>query len=398
MALRYVGITRNGEKIKGEFLGTKEELVRLLQKDKILLVSVEESKRVLKKGKYTIGDFASDIEELSYLVSSGLPIDKAIQTLMKNLRKESSLKIWEGILSEIRQGKQLSLAIKTVFDRHNLYISRFYINIISVGEEVGNISSALKDVSEHLQFRMEIIKETKAALSYPLFVLTVSIIAVFFIAYFILPKFATIFTAKDLQSVPLISLIFIEFGQFVHQNPALVIFGFFSFVGLVFSLFSFPKTKGLVMEIFQQLPFVKDIALELHIANICVSLGTMIEGGVDIAKAMRLTSDVVSHKRLKDIVRETAEGLKKGLKISDIWSKYEIIPADVVSLVFVGENSAKLGEIFKKLGKRHLDDFKVKVSKAVTFLEPITIVLLGLFIGLVVVSIMLAVLSLTNVS
>ena len=101
---------------------------------------------------------------------------------------------------------------------------------------------------------------------------------------------------------------------------------------------------------------------------------------------------------MKNIVLQTAENVKRGIKISDTWSKYSIIPDDVVSLVAVGESSATLGEVFSKLGEKHLEDFKVKISRAMVFLEPAMIVMLGVFIGLIVVSIMLAVLSLTNVS
>ncbi len=398
MILQYKGITKSGEKITGEFLGTKEELIKSLQKEGILLISATQNKRKLKGGKYTLTDFSSDIEELSYLVASGLQINKAISTLIKNLKKKTSIDLWEDVLSEIRKGKQLSIAIKKALEKHNIKIGDFYINIISVGEEVGNIQDSLKDVSRHLQFKTGIIKDTISALTYPAFLIFVSIAAIFFIAYFILPRFATIFTPKDLQHVPALSRTFIQFGQFVHNNAGAVLFSFFMFIALIFIAFSNDKLRGVIIEASQKLPFIRDIALEIHIANICSSIGVMLKGGVDVAKAIRLAGKIVSHKNLKNIMQETADGLRKGLKISDVWSKYNIIPDDVISLVAVGESSATLPEVFDKLGNRHLDNFKTKVAKAMTFLEPAMIVVLGVFIGIIVVSIMLAVLSLTNVS
>ncbi len=398
MSLQYTGINKNGEKISGEFLGTKEDLALFLQKENILLISVFESKKKLKHGKYTLADFSSDIEELSYLVASGLQINKAIYTLIKNLKKDSSIKLWEDILSEIRKGKQLSMAIKKALERQKISIGDFYINIISVGEEVGNIQDSLKDVSKHLQFRMGIIKDTVSALTYPAFLIFVSIAAIFFIAYFILPRFATIFTPKDLSHVPALSRTFIEFGQFVHHNASGVLFVFFMFIVFIFMIFSFDKSKRIMIIFVQKLPIIKNIVLEIQIANLCSSIGAMLEGGIDIAKAVKLAKKIVANQSLENIMEETVEGLKKGIKISDTWSKYSIIPDDVISLVAVGENSATLGEVFTKLGLRHLENFKSKVAKAMTFLEPAMIVILGIFIGVIVVSIMLAVLSLTNVS
>ncbi len=398
MVLEYVGVTKSGEKIRGEFLGTKEELIRSLQKEGIFVISIQESKRKKKGGKYTLEDFASEIEELSYLVGSGLQIDKAISTLIKNSKKTTSIEMWEAVLGELKSGKQLSMSIKEVLSKKKIPISDFYINILSVGEEVGNLQSALKDVSKHLQFRLKIKRDTISALGYPIFLVFVSIAAIFFVAYFILPRFSSIFTPKEFENLPTLSKLFIGFGMFVHNNMGMVLSLFFMFIALIVLLFSLDKPRKIISDFFQGLPFVRDIAIEFHIANLCSSLGAMLEGGVDIGRAMRLAAKVVDHKTLKNIVLQTAESIKKGIKISDNWAKYSIIPDDVISLVAVGENSATLGEVFSKLGERHLENFKIKISRAMVFLEPAMIVLLGVFIGLIVVSIMLAVLSLTNVS
>ncbi len=398
MLLQYNGLAKGGEKISGEFLGTKEELVGKMQTEGILLTAVSEKKRRLKDGRYRLSDFAKDIEELSYLVSSGLQIDKAIVALIKNLKKKTAIHLWEEILSGIRGGRQFSSSIQNASEKQNFAISDFYINIISVGEEVGNIQAALKDVSEHLQFRDAIAKETVSALAYPAFLIMISLAAIFFIAYFILPRFATIFTAKEMQQIPTISRLLIEFGQFIHNNSALVLsFSFFIIISISM-LFSLDKPRRIVLEAMQKLPLIKGIALELQIANLCSSIGVMLEGGVDIGRSMRLSKKIVSDKSLKNIIEETADGLRKGLRISEMWTKYSIIPDDVISLVAVGEHSAKLGEIFAKLGTRHLGEFKAKIARAMTFLEPAMIIFLGIFIGTIVVAIMMAVMSLTNVS
>ena len=398
MILEYVGVTKNGERVTGEFLGSKDELIRSLQKEGIFIVSVRESKRKKKRGKYTIEDFATEVEELSYLVSAGLQIDKAISTMIKNTKKEASVEIWEMVLTQLKEGNQLSVAIKNVLKEKRIPISDFYINIISVGEEVGNVQQALKDVSKHLQFRLKIKRDTISALGYPIFLVFVSIVAIFFVAYFILPRFSSIFTPKEFKTLPALSKVFIGFGMFIHNNMGMVLSLFFMFIALIVFVFSLEKPRRLVLDFIQGLPFLKDIALEFHIANLCSSLGAMLEGGVDIGRALRLAAKITSHRNLKNIVLQTAENVKRGIKISDTWSKYSIIPDDVVSLVAVGESSATLGEVFTKLGEKHLEDFKVKISRAMVFLEPAMIVLLGVFIGLIVVSIMLAVLSLTNVS
>lgn len=398
MLLQYGGIAKNGEKVRGEFYGIKAELIEKLRTEDILITSINEKKRNLKGGKNTSGDFSMQIEELSYLVSSGLQIDKAVITLAKNLKKKSTVDLWNDILSELREGKQLSAAMKYASKKQKFAISDFYINIISVGEEVGNIQGALKNVSEHLQFRDSILKDTISALSYPVFLLAVTAAAIFFIAYFILPRFATIFTAKEMTQIPVLSRLLIEFGQFVNGNTGLVLFSVFVVISIIFIIFSLDKPRQTIISLMRRLPIIRGIAFELEIANVCSSIGVMLTGGVDAGKAMRLAGKSTSDNSLKNVVEETTKGLREGLRISEMWGKYSMIPDDVVSLVAAGENSAKLGDVFNKLGKRHLQYFKAKVAKAMTFLEPAMIIFLGVIIGGVVVSIMMAILSLTNVT
>jgi len=123
----------------------------------------------------------------------------------------------------------------------------------------------------------------------------------------------------------------------------------------------------------------------------------MLRGGVEINRAIKFSISVTSHPQIKNILEETVIELKKGRKISETWGRYSIIPPDVVALVSVGENSANLDEILARLGKKYMEDFKSEVSKLLTFLEPAIIVIVGLFIAFIVIAILLAVLSMSDV-
>ena len=275
-------------------------------------------------------------------------------------------------------------------------MSELYINIISVGEEVGDLKSSLRKVSEYLHFRSNLMKEVWSALAYPLFILFVSIVALFFIATVILPKFSSIFTGKEMHYLPFISRVVIGMGKFINSNLNLVLGLFFSLITGLVVLFAFEETRRFIKDALYKIPGVKEIVFQLEFANMCSSLGAMLEGGVEIGRAVRLAQRVVDNKALKHVLEETAEEIKKGLKISDIWKRYDIIPESIVSLVSVGENSASLGEILTKLGERYSEDFKHSVSRVLSLLEPVLIIFLGIIVGIVVVAIMLAVISLNN--
>ncbi len=393
----YEGITENGEKIKGKFFGTKEDLLKEVQKQKIVITNIKEDTKKLKKGKYTNEDFSSNIEELSYLLSSGVQLDKAVSLIIKNSRKKAVIEFWEDVLRKLKEGKSFSTALKETGEEKNFPIPTFYINIISVGEEVGDLKGALKTLLEDLEFKGSLIKEIKSALAYPSFLLVVSILTIFFVSGFILPKFSNIFSPDEIEKLPAISKFTLSFGKTLNQNLDIIVFGFIFFIiGAVF-LFSSKEVQIRLKNLVYKIPYLKNIILKVELSYVLSSLGTMLNGGVEISKAIKLSSRVTNHNTLKAILEETYTELKKGHKMSQIWRKYDIIPEDVISLTIVGENSAKLGEIFEKLGKKYMENFKNEVGRLLVFLEPAIIVVLGLFIAFIVVAIMLAVVSVSDI-
>jgi len=393
----YEGITPDGEKIKGKFFGTYQELLRDIKTKNILVTDIKEEKRSLKKGKFSIDDFYRNVEELVYLLSSGLQIDKAVNLIVRNSRKESVIEFWSLVLSKLKEGKTLSMALKEAGNEKKFKIPEFYINIISVGEEVGNTVKSLQTVLEDLEFKQKLKSEVKSALAYPSFLLIVSILTVFFVSGFILPKFSEIFTEKEIERLPEISKITLSFGKFLNQNFEIFFFSFTAIITAIIFILSSYEIRNKLKIVFYKLPYLKSITRKIEFSYVLSSLGTMLNGGVEISKAIKLSLRVTSHSQLKTILEETYEEIKKGHRISQIWRRYEIIPEDVISLTIVGENSAKLGEIFEKLGRKYMESFKTDISRLLVFLEPAIIVFLGLFIAFIVVSIMLAVVSVSDI-
>ncbi|RLF88320.1 hypothetical protein DRN43_06080, partial [Thermococci archaeon] len=148
---------------------------------------------------------------------------------------------------------------------------------------------------------------------------------------------------------------------------------------------------------FMHLPFFNVIVLNIELANIFSSLGAMLKSGLELDKALKQANRVAELPYLKALLEETLNEVKKGRRISQIWGNSEVIPREIVSLIVVGENSARLGDVMTNLGSRFLDRFQQVIRKYLAFLEPAIIIFLGFFIGIIVISVMLAVINLSNV-
>jgi len=112
---------------------------------------------------------------------------------------------------------------------------------------------------------------------------------------------------------------------------------------------------------------------------------------------LRQTARVARLPALKSLLEQSIEEVKKGNKLSAVWSDSRTIPPDVISLMIVGENSARLGDIMQELGTRFLLSFKRDVKTLTTWLEPAIILILGGFVGFIVVAIALALVSINEI-
>lgn len=393
--IKYEAINKDGEKVSGIFSGTEKELISDLQYKGLYIKSLKESRKKLKKGAFKLQDLYAGLEEIYYLTESGMEIDNSINILIRNSGKESVMQFWSGILDSLKKGEAFSKSLEHSANKNNFNCPPTVSNVLSIGEELGDISLGLKPVLDNLQFRLAFAKEIKSSLSYPIFLVIISLLTMFFVSGFILPKFASIFSPEEIRSLPLISQFTLRFGSVVNENFQSVIVVLLVLVSV--ASFYFKKVIGFFSDISLGIPFIKDILLKKEFANIFSSMGAMLSGGVDITKVLAVTEKMTSMKLLKNILKDTLNEVKKGNFISSTWSSYDIIPDDVISMVTVGEKSANLGNIFEKLSERYSKNFKDNVSRFLVFLEPLVIVFVGLFVAFIVVSIMLAVVSINDI-
>ena len=391
----YEAIVPSGERLNGVFRGSKEDFERFIAQKKLILVQVKEKKEKLDKSKFTQDDFLAFIEELFYLTDSGMAIDEALKMLSKTTKKEAYRRILHSILEEVKGGNQLSLAMKHALEKEHVGIDSLSISFIATAEEVGSLSNGLQQLFEYLTFQKKIRSDIKQALSYPLFLVGMSIVVSFLIFFLIIPKFATIFSPEEFEQLPGLSYAVLSAGKYLHMHmsEALGLIAIMIF-GLVFVL----KTVQISwMSIFYRIPKLSDIIVDLQLTIVYSALSTMLKGGLEIDKALKQLQNVSLLPALKDLLKTTLFEIKRGQKMSSVFASSTLIPPSDIALLQVGENSASLDKVFASLARRHSEAFSANVKKYLAILEPAVIVALGVFIAVIVVAIMMAVMSMTDI-
>ena len=205
---RYEALTKNGDIISAVYIGTKNEFQALFNDRHLTLLKYKENTKKLKSGRFLSEDFKFAIEELSYLMGARIPIDSSLKQMLSSVAKESQRDFLEMFLNQIKSGVPVSLALKEAGIKVGYPIDNLSIQIIASGEEIGDLASALNKLKERLIFTEKLASDIKSAMTYPAFLLILSLVMIFFVFFFIVPKFSTLFSPSEFEKLPTLSNIF----------------------------------------------------------------------------------------------------------------------------------------------------------------------------------------------
>ena len=393
---QYEAIVKSGEKIKGTFEGTQNEFESMVSSKKLIIISIKKKKHTLNKKKFTPEDFLALIEELYYLVNSGMQVDQALKMLIKTATKVAQVNILKNILIELKNGSMLSVAMKKALEKEEVEIDALSISFIATSEEVGSLSSGLLQLFEYLSFQKKVRTDIRQALSYPIFLMLMSVVVAFLIFFLIIPRFSTIFSPEEFEALPTLSYAVLSIGKVLSTHMMEFLAGIGAFVTIIVLII---KKYGIPwMKILYRIPKISDVVVDIQLSIIYGALSTMLIGGLELDRALKQMQKIKLLPELNDLLTNTLYEIKRGQKLSTVFAISQIIPPSDIALLHVGESSASLDKVFKSLSVRHSDAFSAKVKKVLGLLEPAVIVGLGFFIAFIVVAIMMAVMSITDIT
>ena len=335
------------------------------------------------------------IENLSMLVLSGMPIVSALSAITRDTKNVQMKKILEQILLELEAGSPLWKS----FDRTGLF-KGYTISLLRIGEESGKFAENLKVVSLEQEKERNLKSKVKSALMYPSFVLILVVVIGLGISWFILPKLAKIFADLKLD-LPLITKILIGFGLFLQKNGiwfvplSLCIFGAITWV-----IFINEKTKFLGESFLYSIPGIKTLLMEVEVARLGYLLGTLLEAGLPIIKAIDSLLGASESVRYKKFYTHLRESIEMGNSFKKSFISYpkvdKLIPQPMQQLIFSGEQSGNLNKTLLKIGQVLEEKSDTTTKNLTIIMEPILLVIVWLGVVGVAFAVILPIYSLVG--
>jgi len=327
--------------------------------------------------------------ELATLLGAGLPLDRSLNILSSISESKDMKNIVQSILKSIREGSSFSDALQ----RHPKIFPRLYINMIRAGEAGGVLDVVLDKLNEFLESSKELKEHIFSVMIYPTILIITGGISIIILLTYVLPKFSVIFAELG-GSLPLPTQILLTFSNILKSYWWIVLSVLIT-GWIIFRNYIKSDTGRYKWDAFK-LKMMGEVIRKLETARFCRTLGTLLKSGVPLLQALNNARDVISNKVIASAIDAVSAGAKEGKGIALPLSKANAFPPLALSMIKVGEETGQLDNMLLKVASTYEKSLNTAIKRFVSLLEPAMILIMGLFIGFIVISMLIAIFSITE--
>lgn len=332
-------------------------------------------------------------KRLATMVKAGITVDESIQVLADQTKSPYFHKVLEHIQKNIQNGQSLASSLEDypkVFDQ-------LYVSLIQIGEESGTLEENLEFLSDQMSKENALRKKVQSALLYPGLVLTAVSLMGGVISFFVLPQLVGFFDSFG-ADLPVTTKILLFFANIMKSYGVILLI---AFVLIIFALINLSKSKSfkpLFHSMYLKIPLVGEMVKLEQLTRFSRNLGVLLESGVPISDALKITGKTLSNVQFQKAVRSIEKSVKEGKKVSDAMEDkhLKVFPPIVVKMIGVGERTGKLDEILLYLGDYYDDEIDNISKNLTTILEPILLIGIGIVVAFVALAIISPIYELTG--
>jgi general secretion pathway protein F len=335
------------------------------------------------------GDLLTFTTELSALLSAGLPLDRSLNILAEISESAEMQEIVKSVLKSIREGSSFSDSLM----KNPRVFPRLYVNMIRAGEAGGVLDVVLDKLNEFLESTKELKEHIFSAMIYPAILLLTGGLSITVLLLYVLPKFSAIFAEMG-TTLPLPTQVVITFSNAVASYWWL----FFLCAAAIWMLFkSYVRSDtGRYNWDALKLRLAGDLIRKVETARFARTLGTLLRSGVPLLQALTNSKDVINNRVISSAIDTVSRGAKEGKGIALPFANAGVLPPLALSMIKVGEETGQLDTMLLKVAAAYEKSLRVAIKRFISLLEPAMILGMGLIIGFIVFSMLMAIFSITN--
>ncbi len=401
MQFTYTAVNKEGKTLQGSAEAVnKEMLIADLNKQGIrpLLVKLDTglvaSSKRLRRRKVKLRDLVIFTRQLSTMISAGVPLTRSLATLQSQTTSKHFKNIIGGIIKDVEGGLSLGAA----FAKYPNVFSDVYVNMVKAGEAGGILDDILKRLAFQVEEDASIRKKIKGAMTYPVVILCITIIAFFGIMLFIIPKIGKIL--KDLggekAQLPIYTRALIRISSFLQHNIVIILPVLVIGLYLLRRYTRTPRGKHQLHALLLRIPVLNSIIIKIAIARFARTFASLMSAGVGVLDALEVTGGSIGNKVIEEELKAAAREVKNGKQLSVPLAQSKHFPPIVSQMLAIGEETGQIDTILVKVAEFYEEEVTVVIDSLSSLIEPLMIVVLGSIVGLIAASVMGPIASLSR--
>jgi general secretion pathway protein F len=332
-------------------------------------------------------------QELSTLLNSGVPLDRALSITSELTVRPQFRAVVQDILRAIKGGKTLADALGL----HPTLFSELFINMVRAGEASGSLGVIFERLSEFERTRDELRSYIVSSMIYPALLSLVGVGAIVVILEFVVPRFAGIFDDSRMK-IPVPTLIMLQVSKVVQDwwwVAAIVIVsavaGFRLFV-------SRPAGRLWWDDRRLRLPMLGEVIRKAETSRFARAMATLVANSVPLVQALQISAGILNNRRMANSLKDVAQGVKRGEGISHPLSRTRMFPPLASHLLTVGEETGKLDLMFARMADIYEEETRAAIKRFTAIFEPVVILIMGIIVGSLILSMLIAITSINEVA
>jgi type II secretory pathway component PulF len=327
--------------------------------------------------KKFLQDFTYNIYSL---LEFGIDINEVFKILAELFTSGKEAQLVKDAISYLKKGEKLSVALRNA--EGSEIFDDFFISMVASGEHSGNLTDAFKLINSYVRNNQKIKDKLLSASFYPLILVVISIAAVNFLLFLIIPNFEKIYSSMDYQPSLLIQIA-LNISQFLQTHFVIYLISLFM---LIFGLLIFFRTsasKKFLILLLDNLPIISKISKLQAKIKVSFSLEILLKGGASLEEALLKLSEIEKNPKLKKEYLKTLTMLKEGNSVRSAFKNLKIYNSRDLNIIEISDTTSRTDEGFKKI---HLDatgQLEAFLDTLFTVIEPIIMVFIGLFIAFI---------------
>lgn len=330
--------------------------------------------------------------QLATLVESELPLGKAMKILHDQTKNPALKEAVFQVFQDIESGLSLSQAM----ERQTAVFSEFYVNMIRSAEVTGGLEQALTFLAGYLEKEVQWKGKIFNAMIYPAVLVVLFVIVAGIMVVVVFPKIKPLFEESGAE-LPLVSKIVFGTGDFLVTKWWLVLFIIFIICYILYDYFKSPEGKQVGGQILLKLPIFGKMYQKMYIARFAQSFSILIKGGIPVAQAIEIAGDTIQNYVYKTLFQQMSQGVKEGAQFSELLLSYpREFPVMVGQMTAIGETTGRMDDMMVKISDFYEREVNSVVGTLSELLQPILLVVMGVFVGLLFASILLPIFNLAQ--